>query len=251
MIHWITPFLILFHFASFAQNATVKTPIEMQRAAKKEASEQIKLLSNSVILFRLDSKSEQIAYYEKYNNIHAAEKLKAQTRTFNLKVIQCFRKSFSFCPVYFFEDIHSNALVAGEIDKVVFYNDSLIPDASLKIPPGTTYFIAEHSVTRDEDGDQFRSDSYITSDTSGTVKKTRYYDDGNLGVQALVLMDSKFNQLQRPFPYYHKLATMNISSSRLNVKIKAWDLKFTNFLKENSSSATPPFTETGDTPKSE
>lgn len=233
MVKWIVVLMTFVQLNAFTQNATIRTNSELKKEAEKIAQDQIKQLEKGVILFRLNSKSEQIAYYEKYDNFSAAKKLKKETDEFNLLIIQGFRKSFSFCPIYFFEDKYSQTLLNGNIDSIIFYNDELIADKTIKFPGNKNYFIAEYGMTRDEDDDQFRSDYYYGTDSTGLVRKTKLYDDGNLGLKALVLMDSSFNQLQRPFPYYYRLATQNINLTRLSEKILNWNRRIENFYKSN------------------
>lgn len=77
------------------------------------------------------------------NKLNDADKTFAlnEIRIRNLKVIQEFKRYFTFAPVYFFMDSSANKVSLGSIDGI-FVNNNLESDTSIKINTPGNYFIA-------------------------------------------------------------------------------------------------------------
>lgn len=210
-----------------SQNATWKSNSEFQKAMKAKAKKDIQTLKNSVILVRLHGRSKEINYYKKYNNFEAAHKIEMETQQFNLDQIKAFRQAFKFCPIYFFEDTFSLQVLSGNLDKVVFYSDSMTPDTSIKVT-NTDFFIAEFGKT-EGDTSGYRHDYKIISDEDGSGRETSLYKEENLHISAFVLRDKKFGMLHRPFPYYSKLIGKTPSFVRMRKKLYHWNIELQNY----------------------
>ncbi len=212
---FLTIFLIfLLPIFAFAQ-----TNREINDSLRIVAKAQIKKLKNGVLLFRLESKQVQIAYYEKHNNHSAAKELKEKTDKFNKLLIKGMRESFRFCPIYFFDGEYTNDLLAKDFDKIVFYSDDLRKDASIHLTEKLNYLVAEYSYTVDEV-------EYNGSDA--------YANTSNLGVPAIVVMDEKLNQSKKPFPYYCKFTSKMLTIKKLNNKIIKWNIHLEQYYSRTS-----------------
>lgn len=198
---------------------------------KAKAKKDIQLLKNGVLLVRIHGRSQEINYYKKYNNFKAAQNIENQTREFNKELIKAFKQGFNFCPVYFFEDTFSMQVLNGNLDKIIFYTDSLVQDTSIRVT-NSTYYIAELGVT-EGDTSAYRSDYYIDSDEEGTGKEKRLYKEENLNVTAFVIRDKSFVMLHEPFPYYSKIFGKNPSFVRMRKKIYLWNMDLEAFFGSN------------------
>lgn len=194
-------------FSVFSQ-----TNKELNDSLTEVSKVHISQLKNGVLLVRLVSKHDQIEYYNKFENYKAAEDLKLKTEKLNQYLINGMRTSFSFCPVYFFEDIDTKDLLAGKFENVLFYNDRLEKDPQIKLPAGKLCYFAEYSFTKDD-----------------IKAKDQYYESSNLGVPAIVIMDKNLDQLKRPFPYYCKLSSGLLNPKKINSKIEKWNEKLENY----------------------
>lgn len=199
-----------------------QTNREINDSLRIVAKAQIKKLKSGVLLFRLDSKQSQIAYYEKHGNFSAAQELKERTHKFNLLLIQGMRESFTFCPIYFFDGEYTDDLLAKNFDKIVYYSDDLKKDPTIQLTDDMKYLVAEYSYTVDEV-------EYNGSDA--------YANTSNLGVPAIVVMDEKLNQSKKPFPYYCKFTSKLLTINKLNTKIKKWNARLEQYSASSSKSS--------------
>lgn len=231
MIKFTLLLFLVISFHGYTQNATFKTNSAYRKAMKAKAKKDIQLLKNGVLLVRIHGRSQEINYYKKYNNFKAAQNIENQTREFNKELIKAFKQGFNFCPVYFFEDTFSMQVLNGNLDKIIFYTDSLVQDTSIRVT-NSTYYIAELGVT-EGDTSAYRSDYYIDSDEEGTGKEKRLYKEENLNVTAFVIRDKSFVMLHEPFPYYSKIFGKNPSFVRMRKKIYLWNMDLEAFFGSN------------------
>lgn len=138
-------------------------------------------MKSSALLVRLQTKSKAIdALKERGLEARAAE-IQAEQKVKNLKIAQAFKAEFDFCPVYFFYSDDSKHLLDQNWDKVSFLDSNLELDADIKFNGGTFYTA------------EFTAIDLRTDKSEGTPQ---------LGFGGLIMKDSKFNQLEKPFPYY-------------------------------------------------
>lgn len=97
----------------------------------------------------------------------------------NNKVINTFTKGFTFCPVYYFMDTSVYKVVSGSTQGV-FLNKDMQPDASIKLPDSTQYFIAS-----------------FCEDISSYTRRKHF---------GLFVYDDKMNPLDKPFNHPNQLA---------------------------------------------
>ena len=140
---------------------------------ENHSERQIKQLKESVLLVRLKDRKKEIEYYKKYDNYQEANAIKNKQEEINNLIIRAFKNHFDFCPVYFFYSSESTKLLKEGINNISIFNfeKQIVPTDAL-----SSFFIAEFAAIRDTDG---------TTSSS----------------PALIIMDNKFNQLEKPFPY--------------------------------------------------
>ncbi|MCB0580462.1 MAG: hypothetical protein KDD10_14280 [Phaeodactylibacter sp.] len=142
------------------------------RLRKAQALEQAEALRSGMLLVRLQSGEQRIAALKAEGMEEQAQRAAEALKAENERIAQAFSQEWDYCPVYFFFAEHSAAVRQGQFDGYLL-------DASLKAAPteglpGKTFFIAEF----------------------GTLQPS----SGNAGLNALLLMDSTFQQLEDPFP---------------------------------------------------
>ncbi len=211
----------------FSQNATLKSNQEFRDKMSEKAKKDIQELKEGVLLVRINSRSKEINYYKKYANFKKANSIETKTKAFNKELIKAFRASIDICPVYFFEDTFSTTIFTGDIDKVIFYTDSLTLYPTLKISKAN-FFIAELGVT-EGDTTGFRNDYFISTNENGTSREARMYKEGNLNISAFVIRDRRFVMLHGPFPYYAKIMRKTPSFQKMTKKLLVWNQKMKAF----------------------
>ncbi|MDD4217480.1 MAG: hypothetical protein PHZ24_09120 [Bacteroidales bacterium] len=136
----------------------------------------VRLHDSSILLVRLQTKEHSLQIYRNASRHKFADKKELGQKTLNQQIVNAFRKNFNFCEVYFFYSNESSNIIEQKFHETIFLNDSLQKTPSIK--PNFEdhyYYIAEFKT--------------ITSET---------------GIQGLIIMDSEFKQLDKPFPYYAK-----------------------------------------------
>ena len=214
--------------SSIGQNATISGNRELKEAERTRSVQAIQQLHDGTLWVRLNTRSAEIAYYRKHGNNSAADKAEAEARQLNEAIVDAFTRQFNFCPVYFFADTFSRCIVEGRIADVVFYNASLQLDPVIH-PPNTPFFISEYGATRSDNEPAFRNDYTYSPSEEGPQKSTRYYTTGNMGLPAFVIMDSSFNQLTDPFPYYQRFTYRKINKDKIDDKILRLSEKLTKY----------------------
>lgn len=227
-MHRLVVVFVLLSFAGFGQIATRKSNAELKELEKAAAIQNIRDLKSGILLFRLNTRSQEIEYYLKYDNVKAAENVAAKQRLENERIVTAFRKKFDFCEVYFFPDTLSRRILDKKWDELVFYNDSLQIDTTIH-PTFEHVFIAEKGITEGRQSEGYVSDTYISSDENGTHKKKRMYDEANLNVPGIIIRDQNFVQLQPPFPYFVKVFNEWPTQGRYFVKVLLLNEKLHNF----------------------
>lgn len=126
-----------------------------------------------VLLVRLNYQRNLIDWYEKNNRFIEADSIRKTNDTFNLELMQAFRKYYKYTPVYFFKDEKSYDVASGNTHGV-FVNDQLETDTTISIG-NKSFLIAEVG--------------FVESFTGSTIDNM------------LVVLNAKFKQMKSPFPY--------------------------------------------------
>ena len=147
--------------------------IDSRIEAKKHI---VRLHDSSILLVRLQTKEHSLRVYRNAGRNKFADKEELKQKSLNQLIINAFRKNFNFCDVHFFYADKSSFIKKGEYSEVIFLNNSLQGDSSINVDFINNYY-------------------YIAS--FQTVKSETM-------IQGLVIMNSEFKQLRKPFPYYAK-----------------------------------------------
>jgi len=154
------------------------------------AAEEIKGLKHGALVVRLKTSDKSVDAYRKAGQEELAQKITAQREAENLKIAEAFKYYFKFCKVYFIYAKNTEALLKGKPG--IFLNDALQPDTTIKLTE-SYFLIAEYgSYTQNE-----RTDDYHYSGVYKTEPST-----STASTSALVILDTKLNQLQEPFPFF-------------------------------------------------
>ncbi|MFN6015227.1 MAG: hypothetical protein ACK47F_11105 [Flavobacteriales bacterium] len=219
--------ILLIGLQSLAQNATIKKNSDYRKTMVAKGKEDVLKLKNGVLLVRIHGRTKEIAHYKKHGRSEMVERLEKETMTFNQNLISAFNEKFKFCPIYFFEDTFSLYFTSGRINDVIFYDDSLKPDASIQLN-NSNYFFAEIGFT-EGDTTRFRNEYMITSNEEGTHQETRMHSEENLHLLAFVIRDKNFVMLHEPFPSYERLYKKQPKAWKLRKKISIWNSRITNY----------------------
>ncbi len=160
---------IIILFLLFNQNKLLA-----QKGKKELANKHIVQLKESAIIVVLNTGNNQIKAYIETNNTDRADKIKKENRRKQLELIQVFKKNFTFCKVYFIFNSDVQKAKAGNLNDVLL-NDSLEYDIKLQIKYSSIYFCRIGDI---------------------------YFDTFGNAMDGLVLYDSSYSMLKKPFPYY-------------------------------------------------
>lgn len=194
-------FLILFNSillicSSTALYGQVSSSVE----TKLKANEEAKRLNEGALLVRLFTRETTAAQLRERGLTSQADELLARQKEENQVYIDAFAQEYDFSNVYFFGSEDSPKVKSGDLEGVTFFDKNGESDASIKVE-ADHYYIAEFSTV--EGGDAQGVQSYrMEKEESGMVQKPNYYGNPDLGFSALVIKNSQFEQLDKPFPYY-------------------------------------------------
>jgi len=146
-----------------------------------EARNHINALKSSALLVRLKTKSKTIDALKERGMDERAAEIQAEQKEQNLEIIKAFKGEFNFCKVYFFYSDDSKYIMNKQWNQVSFLNENLEADTSIRFDEDI-FYTAEFSQV------DLRVDK-----TQGTPQ---------WGFEGLIIKDSNFNQLGRPFPFY-------------------------------------------------
>jgi hypothetical protein len=164
------------------------------------ASQQIKDLKQGVLMVRLQTKAKSISAMREQGNNDLADKIEKLQNETNKAIIKAFKENFKFCPVYFFFSQYSINILERQFEKVLFLNDSLLPDPNIKLS-NTNFLTAEFGAIS-QDTAQYFDGYYYVHGEEGLEQETKSYGSSNMGFNALIIKSDKFVQLHKPFPYY-------------------------------------------------
>jgi len=221
--------LLIFTFSLMTSAQVAATP-ELSDKNKLTSHDLMKKLkSEGAILVRLKTHQNKIDALKRAGNVEAAKKVQDEQDSQNKSIIEAFRDTFNFCPVYFFYSSDSKYISRLQTDSVTFLNPELKPDTSIRFAEGF-FLVAEFTQVGEVKRDR-KEDLYYYSSTKGFESQNQMQGNTDMGFTALVIKDQHFNQLQRPFPYYVK-TNDNIFFLRKSPIVAAnqLNLNFYNFL---------------------
>ncbi len=177
-----------------------KSSVRRRFHYRSNAKNHIKEFQDGVLLVRLSTSKPLIDRLSSSGKEAEMIKSKETIAARNKSIIQAFNSKFDFVPVYFFESTYSSQVKKGDY--------SMVTDASSEpIRPevigGKKVFIAEFT-NLSPDTVKYYSGTILTPHPEGGIKRTNLYGNSSSGATfyALVVKDSSFVQLARPFPYF-------------------------------------------------
>lgn len=230
IMHKFTTLLFLvISFSSFSQErATLQRLQEDKKICKTFAEKSIHEISDGVLLVRLNFHQKQIDYLNKRDESVSAKSIEDKALITNKKIAESFLKQFDFCTVYFFKMSDSKHVSLQEFDSITLYDRNLNAVAvdSIRVK-SDNYLIGEFNKIK-QDTAYYYGDDVI--DWSNENPRTKvYYGGAKNGREAFIIMDRKFQQLQRPFPYFSSLPSMLSERVRYIKAIEQINLKLHSY----------------------
>jgi hypothetical protein len=194
--------LLLFSTSATSQETLPKEKkISYRKRMDALAEGQINQLKGGVLLVRLQTKKNSLEALRKHGNYEKANLIEKKQAAYNLSIVKAFRTNFDFCPTYFFFSDYSTNVIDDQIDKVVFLNDSLFADTTIKFN-NKAIFTAEFGTIEQDTAKYLSHYSYEPNANMSLKRVSNYYGGSNMGFGALIIKSDKFIQLSNPFPYY-------------------------------------------------
>lgn len=175
-------------------------PAKQRKQIQQLMQEKIRVLKNGALLVRLHTKENSIEALKNSGNTEQARQIAEKQIAENKQIIQAFRSEFKFCPVYFFSSQYSEKVASGKMDEVVFYNENLMEDPTIKLTQSD--FLTAEFGTLDPDTASYYDGEYYDRSGKDIEEKDAQYGGSNMGLAALKIMSRQLVQLRDPFPYY-------------------------------------------------
>lgn len=217
-----------------AQNNTKINKKGFHKQLQERSTEQIHQLKDGALLVCLKTNELTLASLRKNGKTVQADALEKNQAAINQNIITAFREQFNFCPVYFFYSNYSPAIKDRKFDNVVFLNDTLQPDPTIKFSK-KSFLIAHFGVVL-QDTAKYLEGREIVSDGNFSVKEIKtYYGGPNFGYDGLVISSDAFVQLRSPFPYFQRTFDSKLKRKVLNRVVKRMNKRLTSFYNSRSS----------------
>ncbi|MBL7776339.1 MAG: hypothetical protein JNK89_10085, partial [Saprospiraceae bacterium] len=160
---------------------------KQHKILKRQSFDRIEQLKDQVLLVRLNTAQNSISALQKANKIEQAEYVRRKVQEENETLISGFRKHFTFTKIYFFYSDDAERLRNHQFDQVKLFdaekqpldNPAILQNGYLVAAVGMVYH-----------------DQYVQQSQG-----VRHAVAGTNGMPALVLMDTDYVNLRKPFPY--------------------------------------------------
>ncbi len=177
----------------------------------------IKYFKPNVLLVMLNESITKIESYERRDMKEEVAKIKLSDEQTNLSIVRNFKKSFSFCPVYYFYSHDYDNVKVRKWEDITFYDaDLLTSKKMIEVPSLGNYFIAEVNYPPITD--------YEVIDPADGRRKNDYMngDENFAGSRdyCLLVYDEQFKLLNG------KLGVTNISLRRIGNIFKPSTLEY-------------------------
>ena len=171
---------------------------------KEAASNNIRNMRKGALLVRLKTRQNTIDAFKKKGYVKLAKQVEEKQKVRNKKMMKAFQKHFDFCKVYFFYSNDSEKILKENWEGI-FLNENLEQDASISV---NEEFI-------------FTADVGFLKRTHLEEPETKSHSNTGMSDNILVIKDSEFSQLRRPFPYYIKVSDryMERKVAKLNTRL--------------------------------
>ncbi len=219
-------FLIISFSSTSQERATIKRLQRDKEICKDFAEKSIQEINGGVLLVRLNFRQRQINHLNSLNDTVSANIIKEKVLITNKKVTKAFSEKFNFCTVYFFEMSDSKHLSNQQFDSITFYDHSL-SKVDGQLIKSDNYLIGEFNKIKQDTSHYYDGDLIDLSIEKS--KKKVYYGGSKNGREAFIIMDRKFQQIQRPFPYFASLPSILSESARYKKALESINLKLRNY----------------------
>lgn len=145
-------------------------PLSAQ-ANVEEARELLKQMKEGVLLVRLNRKSNTLKALYKAGKTERAEKLERKLYDEHREILLSFKKTFDFCPYYFFYSTASDSIRQGNFEGVLF------------------------DVERNK---------VETAALPQNIFTGEFAETPNLKIDGFIIMNQNMVPLQAPFPFYQR-----------------------------------------------
>ncbi len=195
---------------------------------------QINQLKEGALLVRLQTKKNAIAGLRKFGKNKLADEIEKKQAAYNLNIITAFKAHFNFCPTYFFFSDYSANIKERQFDKVVFLNENMLADTSIKF--NYTTFLTADFGTIEQDTTTYFSGYTLTPDADWSIRKDKtYYGGPYLGFEAFIIRSDTFIQLRDPFPYFEKTRAAMPTRRVLDAVTKRINKRLYRFYKKKNN----------------
>jgi hypothetical protein len=205
--------------------------VSQRQQTKTVMTAQIKQLKDGLLLVRLHTKVNSIAALKKMGKNELADEINEKQLNYNKEVVSAFKKNYSFSPVYFFYSNYSDSILSGQINGVVFLNDRLQADTTIKLGSGK-FLIAEIGIIEPDTVKHF-SHYYYYGGENTLERRSAYYGESDMRFEALKIMSDQLVQLKRPFPYYVNLNNALPVKKRLTKAVVKMNNKLIRYYEKN------------------
>ena len=148
----------------------------------------------------------------------------------NKELMTAFRAVFDFCPVYFIDEQGVTAIRENKISEAIFLNDELATDPSIKCDAGFV-LVAEYGQTwvGNTKAPEKTNESGEGAAVEAESYNTKNQQSSELAITGLIVKNSDFMQLWRPFPFYVKENKNVLKTREKEEMVRILNQNFKNF----------------------
>lgn len=208
----ITLLTLVIAFTSTSQErATIEQLRRDKAISKAYAEKSIQEINGGVLLVRLNFHQKKVDYLNEHGKTATAEEVSKKAKDVNQKIVSAFSENFDFCDVYFFKMSDSKYVKNQQFDSITLYDLSLKEIDSSGLTTDN-YLIGEFGRIKGDTTHYYSDDVRDTSVEKS--KRKEYYGRSKNGREAFIIMNRKFQQIQKPFPYFAPLQVFYSESAR-------------------------------------
>ncbi|HET6227942.1 MAG TPA: hypothetical protein VFF27_16780 [Bacteroidia bacterium] len=211
-----------------AQNNSTQKKKNFHKQLKETTTAQIKQLENGALLVRLKTSQNAISGLRARGMDKQADAVEKKQAWENQNIINAFREYYKFSPVYFFYSYDSHFIKNKSLDSVVFIDDQLHLDPSIKLNQ-QRFLVADFGVVEQDTATYF--DHYsLQSDGNYNVKQVKnYYGGPSFGYEGLIIRSEDLIQLRHPFPYFVRTHGSDLKKKLVNRVVRKMNKKLQKF----------------------
>ena len=173
------------------------------RRLKRQASKsQIQQLKEGVLLVRLKTLNKSIEVLKRSGREAKAARVESRQAEENDAIMQAFKMKYDFSDLYFFYSHHSKKVKEGNWGQY-FLDDKFEETVSFSPAKGQKVFTAELTNLKADTAKYF---SHYKSRVAASDSLTPlFYGSPDFNLEAFVIKDQNFVQLNKPFPNYQRM----------------------------------------------